>query len=525
MVGSHYMTKLKNDRRSLTLTNIFSKLKKIDYRDLFLITLLVIVNGVITILWLQRNTFPPGSDESYYLYVSIEYYELLTNPDISSLKEFIILNEFRPPFRLLFTLPFYALFGVSRDVAVGTQIIFQFILFLSTYLICKKMFTREVGLLACFIVATTPILFGLSRNFISDLPAAAMITLSIYLLLKTQYFTNKRFSFIFGFVLGLTILIKIESLMFLLFPILYVLYKSDLLRLRSFLYFLFRSPIHLIIIILSGMMVGAYLYAFAELIIWPDNDKFGTGLLSLFLIIGIIIVMAFWLLFSITLAYLSKSSITSVLRKDALSFLSAGFLLLILINYDHSVKNLHFWALLLFLLFIFILKASLMNKYIRIAWSNRKSGLFSNHPWINLIRGTTMMLVTTLWWYIPAARRVIPFAIYNPLLPKESEGGHANLLSWESMSYYFIGLLNQQIYLYFWFLLVAVVLIMWHLRSRIMTLFRSTSKKKLLNTIISKDRQDHLILVLWIVIPYIGHRHCTRSHSRVISVVSLFIWK
>jgi len=133
----------------------------------------------------------------------------------------------------------------------------------------------------------------------------------------------------------------------------------------------------------------------------------------------------------------------------------------------------------------------------------------------------------TLWWYIPAGKRVLPLTFYNPLLPKEGEGGHSNLLSLESLSYYFINLVNQQIYMYFWIFISAFIIILWYHRKTILGLLNTTNLKTFFKIIAIKDQKAIFILALWIVVPYIllsmSHVKNSRYVTPYIPAIALII--
>ena len=490
----------------LKISNLIDNIRswtKRDWLDFILLMAMVAVNGIVTRMWLMRDSSPLFSDESYYLWVTTQYYDILRSPSLDMFRDFILVNEFRPPFRMLMVLPFYSVFGISRDVAVMSNIVFWIMLLYSVYLICRRLFSRDVGLLASFFIATTPIMFGLSRSYLSDFPLAAVTMIAVYFLLRTEHFTNRTYSYLLGLVVGIGILIKIESLMFVLFPILYIMYKSDIFKLGTLLKFLVKNILYVIPVILSGIFLGTYIYAIADLVIWPGNEKFGTGLMVIFIVLGIITIGFLWFMGSVTIGFLSGDSKKAVLKRNGLTYLSSIILLVYLLQYNRDIENLLIITLALAFSAFIAAKYLLMRNQISLAWKNLREKKSFKHPWINFVRGFGMVLLTTLWWYIPAGRRVIPFAIYNPLLPKEVEGGHENLMGWDSISYYFLGLLNQQIYLFFWLFLFAVVLIMWSQRNRLRNFIKHTPVKRLLHVFFKQDKKDLFIFVLLIVLPYI----------------------
>ncbi|MCX5701642.1 MAG: glycosyltransferase family 39 protein [Candidatus Omnitrophica bacterium] len=99
------------------------------------------------------------------------------------------------------------------------------ILLFSTYLIGSLIFSGFVGLLATFVLFMNPLIFTSSRQFQLDFPLTAMVALSILLFLKSNNFTNRKYSFFFGLSLGWTMLIKGQGMIFIICPLLWSFYK------------------------------------------------------------------------------------------------------------------------------------------------------------------------------------------------------------------------------------------------------------------------------------------------------------
>jgi uncharacterized membrane protein len=130
-----------------------------------------------------------------------------------------------PPLVRVLTIPFYAVFGRSTDTAVMVNGVFWIILIFSTYGIGKRIFSKNAGLLAAFLVSMYPITFGMSRQYFLDFALMAMVSLGVYTLLLTNSFTNKRNSVIFGIVFGLGMLTKWTFIFFIIGPLTYTMIK------------------------------------------------------------------------------------------------------------------------------------------------------------------------------------------------------------------------------------------------------------------------------------------------------------
>ena len=109
-----------------------------------------------------------------------------------------------------------------------TNIIYLIVLVFSVYLIGKEVLNEKCGLLAAFIVSFYPAIWGISRKYGLDFPLIAMAALCMYLLIRTKYFTNLKFSVLLGICGGLGVLTRGHLLFIIAGPVLYYFYQSYL---------------------------------------------------------------------------------------------------------------------------------------------------------------------------------------------------------------------------------------------------------------------------------------------------------
>jgi 4-amino-4-deoxy-L-arabinose transferase-like glycosyltransferase len=118
------------------------------------------------------------------------------------------------------TAPFYFIFGNVQDTAVMiNSAIFLSVLVFSTYGVGSRILNWQAGILAVFIVTVYPIIFNHSRIFMLDLPLASMVVLSLYFLIASNNFTDRKNSLLFGLSLALGLLIKLNYIGFLIGPL------------------------------------------------------------------------------------------------------------------------------------------------------------------------------------------------------------------------------------------------------------------------------------------------------------------
>ena len=188
-----------------------------------LLPLLVLFHVINNLIVITRDKTPFLWDGGDYFLASLKYYDLFTRPGIDFIQRFNEVSPYRPPLFMLTSTPFYLLFGRFPEVAVMSTIVFFVILVFSVYGIGKELMSEEAGILAAFIVSIFPIVFALTRSYWSDFPLTAMVSLSVYFLIRTRCFTDRHHTFLFGVSAGLGMLTKWTWFIFLTGPFLYTL--------------------------------------------------------------------------------------------------------------------------------------------------------------------------------------------------------------------------------------------------------------------------------------------------------------
>ena len=125
------------------------------------------------------------------------------------------------------TAPFYFIFGADQDAGVlisGT--VSLTLLVFSVFGIGRILYDEATGCLAAFIVSMYPLMVIHSRLYMLDLPLAAIVACSIFLLLKSEGFSNNRFSIWFAGAAGAGLLIKFNFILFIFAPLAWALYRN-----------------------------------------------------------------------------------------------------------------------------------------------------------------------------------------------------------------------------------------------------------------------------------------------------------
>lgn len=108
----------------------------------------------------------------------------------------------------------------NLEVLVGNSIFFL-ILLIGMYKIGKLVYDTSTGVFLSFFISFLPIIFPHLRVPMLDLPLTAMYVLSVFFLLKTEYFSSLFYSVCGGIIWGLSLLTKESFLIFFLPVFLY----------------------------------------------------------------------------------------------------------------------------------------------------------------------------------------------------------------------------------------------------------------------------------------------------------------
>jgi len=104
--------------------------------------------------------------------------------------------------------------------------LFLGILLMSIYGICSVSQHKKAGILSAFLISFFPVVFGSSRIMMLDFPLMSMVTLSIFLLFKTDNFRSRFFSILFGLSMALSQLTKVTFAAFMAAPVIYYFIRS-----------------------------------------------------------------------------------------------------------------------------------------------------------------------------------------------------------------------------------------------------------------------------------------------------------
>lgn len=193
------------------------------YKHSILVISIIIFHTILNYIWTFLNNTPFQERPAVNLLGVIKWWDSLK---ISNIFNWLGKEDPPPLIRYLAAILYIFFKNNLPKFIILSNIPFMAILFFSIYQIGKKMHSKNVGLLSVLIISTLPIVFILSRLFYPEFPLAAMVTLSIYLLIQSRYFENKKYSLLFGLSFGLGVLTGGTYPLFVIGPLIYMLWKS-----------------------------------------------------------------------------------------------------------------------------------------------------------------------------------------------------------------------------------------------------------------------------------------------------------
>ncbi len=216
-------------------------------KSLFVLGIIWLLGAISDRLWFAFDRSIPAWDQAEYLTSTLNYLQALQHPQWFSGEwwtNFWLLSTKIPPLVYILTVPFLRIFGAGGDRATLVHLLFSAILLASVYSLGAQLFNRQVGLWAAAICVLLPGLYRFRLQFLLDFPLTAAITFCFYCLtmwrknppLPPPRGENKRkegkvwslspLSFFwliaFGISLGLSILVKHTTVLFLFTPIVWL---------------------------------------------------------------------------------------------------------------------------------------------------------------------------------------------------------------------------------------------------------------------------------------------------------------
>jgi glycosyl transferase family 87 len=152
-------------------------------------------------------------DESWFIARALNIHALGAGP-----REFLrstIVTGVQGPVVPATTVPFLLLFGDSIGAAWAMAGTYLALLVMATYAVARRLVPAPWAVLSALVVGTAPVVSDYSRLYHLGVPAAAVLTIALWCVLRSDRLLERRFAIIAGGLLGVLILTRIMTLAFL----------------------------------------------------------------------------------------------------------------------------------------------------------------------------------------------------------------------------------------------------------------------------------------------------------------------
>ena len=197
--------------------------KIISKKAIILLLLLVMIFFTISnYIFLKDTPNPIGRDSLIHLRNSTKiirdfYLGIFLNNPISVYHHTILYDKDYPPLYYIIAAILRTLINI--DFMFMTSTLFLILLLYSTYKIGTLIKDEITGLLSAIFITLYPIVYLTSLHFNLELAQAAAVCFALYLLLKSDYFKNRKYSILFGLMFAIGMLIKQQVIIFIIGPL------------------------------------------------------------------------------------------------------------------------------------------------------------------------------------------------------------------------------------------------------------------------------------------------------------------
>jgi len=139
-----------------------------------------------------------------------------------------------PQLASMITATIFFFFGKSFFIFKLINLIYFYILIIATYFIANDIIDHRAGILSSFVVATMPMIIDYSRKNHVFFSSASIAILAILFFIKSDNFSNRKYSFFWGITVGFMMLFHYVGLLYLvIFIVIYFLGSKIISRVKS----------------------------------------------------------------------------------------------------------------------------------------------------------------------------------------------------------------------------------------------------------------------------------------------------
>ncbi|HXZ62448.1 MAG TPA: glycosyltransferase family 39 protein [Acidimicrobiales bacterium] len=178
------------------------------------VALLLAVLDVVWLVHFQAHG-PLNGDEAGYMAMAARDTHALTGGGPGSLVRAFVDQRYEAPFAPLVASIVMSVFGISAVVGLTTLALFAVVLVLATYGVARAVVGPPWAALAALVTGCMPAVLAFSRDFEFAVPSAAVLTVGLWALLRSDGFKSLGWSVGFGAVVGVLVLTRTMTIAYL----------------------------------------------------------------------------------------------------------------------------------------------------------------------------------------------------------------------------------------------------------------------------------------------------------------------
>lgn len=202
---------------------------------LAIIILFYIINNY---LWLKFNlptSIYLSNNSFFYFEHMIKFYDRFDLGIISMIESFFsYYKDIASVYHLSGALIAFIFKKSFLAICLLNNLIYFVIALFSIYKIGQKIANKGTGLMSALVFSLYPAIFGLSRLYVVEFAVMSIVSFSIWCLLESEAFSNRKYSILFGLGVGWGMMVKYSFLMFIIGPLIYILISTLIYAKHSF---------------------------------------------------------------------------------------------------------------------------------------------------------------------------------------------------------------------------------------------------------------------------------------------------
>lgn len=190
-----------------------SGLRGMDW-PLLALTSLILFHLSINIIWAVQDLAPPWWDQAGYYWGNLRLWRTLENDGIFKFLGAVLEFKDRSPLFNIVAVPFFAILEESETAGMLVVWGAFALLLIMVYKIAALYGGGKTGVLAALLTSCMPLLYGLSRQFLAEVPLAAVAAGAAYQGICSAGFQKRKPTVRCGCLLGLGLLLKVTFIVY-----------------------------------------------------------------------------------------------------------------------------------------------------------------------------------------------------------------------------------------------------------------------------------------------------------------------